>query len=216
MPDSAPSTCPLCRSDGIRDFARVHNRRYLDCDACGLIHMAAADRPDSASEYRRYRTHHNNPEDEGYRQFLERLVRPLVDRLPPGGEGMDYGSGPGPTLSVMIEERGFPMSIYDPFFSPDRQVLERSYDFITCTEVAEHFFDPRKEFEKLNRLLRPGGWLAVMTGLLRDQVFEDWWYVRDETHVAFYRDRTMRWIAEWLNGSVVFSDGDVVIFRKPG
>ncbi|MCH8053125.1 MAG: methyltransferase domain-containing protein, partial [Planctomycetes bacterium] len=95
------------------------------------------------------------------------------------------------------------------------QVLDRSYDFVTCTETAEHFFEPGKEFEKLNGLVQPGGWLAVMTELFRDQVFVDWRYVRDETHVAFYRQRTMQWNAEWLDWSVSFPGKDVVIFRKP-
>ena len=134
--------------------------------------------------------------------------------MPAGVEGLDYGSGPGPTLSVMIEEQGFTMSIYDPFFSPDLRALGRSYDFITCAEVAEHFVAPRKEFERLSGLLRPGGWLAIMTGLFGGQRFEGWWYARDETHVAFYRDRTIQWIGDWMGWSVSRPEKDVTIYRK--
>ena len=187
----------------------------MECEACGLIHMTREDRPDRATEFARYQSHKNDPKDEGYRRFLDRLAAPLLGRLSPGAEGLDYGSGPGPTLSIMLEHEGFTVSIYDPFFSPDSQVLDRSYDFVTCTETAEHFFEPGKEFEKLNGLVRPGGLLAVMTELFRDQVFVDWRYTRDETHVAFYRQRTMQWIADWLDLSVSFPGKDVVIFRKP-
>lgn len=176
--------------------------------------MAPEDRPDATAEFERYSTHQNDPGDRGYRQFLGRVVDALADDLPPGAEGLDYGSGPGPTLSTMIEKHGFAMSIYDPFFKPDPRALDRAYDFITCTEVAEHFFRPRVEFERLNRLLRPGGRLAVMTGLFADQAFEDWWYVKDETHVVFYRPRTMEWIGEWMDWTASFPGRDVVVFRK--
>jgi hypothetical protein len=211
----ASSTCPLCRSHAIHTFECVQDRQYIECEACELIHMTPRDLPNATTAFARYQSHENDPKDEAYRRFLDRLAVPLVGRLPPGAEGLDYGSGPGPTLSIMLEQQGFTMSIYDPFFSPDSQVLDRSYDFVTCTETAEHFFEPGKEFEKLNGLVRPGGWLAVMTELFRDQVFVDWRYVRDETHVAFYRQRTMQWIAEWLDWSVSFPGKDVVIFRKP-
>ena len=96
----------------------------------------------------------------------------------------------------MLEERGLSVRDYDPFFRPDRTALERDYDFIGCTEVAEHFHHPAREFALLDRLLRPGGWLALMTGLLaEDEGFASWWYIREISHVAFYRRETMDWIA---------------------
>ena len=214
MADIVPSNCPLCRFLDNHALDRVQGRRYLECGRCGLIHMAASDRPDAATELARYQSHENTPEDEGYRRFLNRLVVPLVARLPRGVEGLDYGSGPGPTLSIMLEEQGFAMSIYDPLFNPDFRALDCCYSFITCTEVAEHFFHPGAEFERLIRLIRPGGWLAVMTELFRGQSLQNWRYARDETHVAFYRARTMRWIADWLDLSVSFPVKDVVIFQK--
>ena len=54
-----------------------------------------------------------------YREFLSRLEHPPnVPKLPAAAEGLDFGSGPGPTLSVMLEEQGYRMSLYDPFFAP--------------------------------------------------------------------------------------------------
>ena len=66
----------------------------------------------------------------------------------------------------MLEEQGYRMSLYDPFFAPSPDALERRYDFITCTETVEHFYQPGKEFRRLDRLLRSGGWLGVMTEML--------------------------------------------------
>ena len=50
--------------------------------------------------------------------------------------GLDFGAGPGPALAAMMSEDGFDVAIYDPFFQPDAEALQRKYDFITCTAVS--------------------------------------------------------------------------------
>lgn len=207
--------CPLCRSQVVHPFAHAHGRRYLDCPVCGLIHMDPAHRPDAAAERVHYATHENHPADPGYRAFLSRVADPLMARLPPGARGLDYGSGPGPTLSVMLEEAGFDMAVYDPFFAPDTTPLGRRYDFITCTETAEHFFRPGDELRRLDALLRPGGWLAIMTEMFdHGRPFHEWRYARDPTHVCFYRRRTMDWIATHFGWSSELVHPTVVLFRR--
>lgn len=207
--------CPLCAASGARPFARVRQRDYFRCAACHLTFLAPEQRPDPAAERARYATHRNDPTDPGYRAFLDRLASPLAERLPPSAEGLDYGSGPGPTLSLMMEERGFPMRTYDPFFHPDADALLRTYAFITCSEVVEHFFSPGAEFDRLDGLLRAGGWLGIMTEILRDDAaFAGWWYVRDLTHVAFYRPETMAWIAARYGWQLDAPGKNVVLFRK--
>lgn len=179
-----------------------------------MVHMSRECRLDPIGERKRYETHENDSGDPGYRRFLARLADPLVALLSPGATGLDYGSGPGPTLSVMLEEKGFLMSIYDPFFAPDRAALSRTYDFITCTETVEHFFDPGDEFERLSGLLRSGGRLALMTEILGAQEFDQWRYVRDATHVSFYRSTTMEWLASHFGWSIERPEATVVFFKK--
>jgi hypothetical protein len=194
----------------------LQERRYQACDTCGLVFMAPEHRLGPEAERAHYGTHRNDPADPAYRAFLGRVAVPLVERLPAGATGLDFGCGPGPALAVMLAEQGFPTALYDPFFAPDPGVLERTYQFVTCTETAEHFHSPALEFERLDRLLAPGAWLAVMTGLLRDDcAFERWHYARDPTHVCFYRSRTMQWIAGRFGWLLTSPGGDVVLFRKP-
>lgn len=189
-------------------------RGYLDCPVCGLVYLDPVHRLTGEHERSHYGLHENDPRDPRYRAFLDRLVAPLAARLPPGARGLDYGAGPGPAVPVMLEERGFAMSVYDPFFAPDPAPLAERFDFVTCTEVVEHFFQPRLELERLRGLVRPGGWLAVMTEILRDDiVFETWRYARDPTHVCFYRDRTMDWIAAEHGWSLDRPHPNVAIFR---
>ena len=213
---SDPPACPLCGASGARPLGSAHGRDFFDCEVCGLAFVHPSQRPDADAERARYETHRNDPADPGYRAFLARLLEPMLARLPAGAEGLDYGSGPGPTLSLMLGEAGHPTVEYDPFFAPDTSLLERRYDFITCTETVEHFFDPAAEFARLDSMLRPGGWLGVMTTMRDDaRSFTHWWYVRDRTHVCFYRPRTMEWIARRFDWSLELPDTNVALFRKP-
>lgn len=211
---SAPA-CPLC-SGASRPFHRS-DRDFLRCGTCALTFVPASQHLSPEAERARYATHRNSPEDAGYRAFLDRLLAPLAARLPPGARGLDFGSGPGPTASVMLRERGFVMTDYDPFFAPDEASLSAPYDFLTCTEVVEHLRRPAEGFQKLDGLLGAGGLLGVMTGVLEDDAaFPSWWYHRDPTHVAFYRAETMSFIAGRFGWTLERPSRDVALFRKPG
>lgn len=178
--------------------------------------MPAAQHADSARERARYEEHHNSSSDPEYRRFLDRLLIPLCAELEPGDEGLDYGCGPGPTASVMLRERGFPAIDYDPFFFNDSAALTRKYRYIVCTEVLEHLRRPGEELARLDSLLKPGGVLGAMTGVLEDDAaFAGWWYRGDFTHIAFYRPETLRWIAERFGWTLSRPSRDAALFRKP-
>lgn len=207
--------CPLCGSGGTGPFAEVRARLYFRCGRCDLVFLDPARRLGPAAERARYETHENDPADPDYRAFLRRLADPLVSRLPPGARGLDYGSGPGPTLSRILSEAGYPTVDYDPFFAPRDEVLRRRYAFVTCSETAEHFFDPGGEFRRMDRILDPGGWVGLMTGVLYEDVdFETWWYVRDPTHVAFYSLAALEWIGRDRGWELHPVADTVVLFRK--
>ena len=208
--------CPLCHSDLVRQLAVVDSKAFWRCDVCHLTFLSSESHLSPEDELTRYLLHENSPEDCRYRQFLSRLTDHLIPKLQPGAKGLDFGSGPGPTLSVMLEEAGFPMAIYDPYFAPDTAPLEREYDFITCTETVEHFYQPAKEFHRFNRLLRCNGWLGIMTETLdSDTDFANWWYHREPTHVCFYKQATMEWIAIQYGWSVEYPRKNVTLFYKP-
>ena len=109
------------------------------------------------------------------------------------------------------------MSLWDPIYRPDAAALERTYDFITCTEVVEHMHRPAEEFRRLDHLLRPGGRLGVMTVFQTDDTrFAGWHYRRDPTHVVFYRESTLALVADKMGWSIEIPRANVAIFRKPG
>lgn len=209
--------CVVCTDLRTTPFARVDARDYWRCGACEAVFLDPAQRLARAEEDEHYRLHRNTVDDAGYRRFLSRLATPLLEKLAPGASGLDYGCGPGPALAAMLTEAGHAMSLYDPLFRDERSVLDRTYDFVTCTEVAEHFHHPRGEFERLDGLLKPGGWLAVMTAFLADgEDFARWHYRRDPTHVVFFREATFHVIARQRGWHCEIPVANVALMRKAG
>ncbi len=207
--------CPLCGVFGVTHYHRDHRRDYLQCKQCALVFVPPAQRLAPEQERAVYQQHQNDPQDLNYRQFLGRLFDPMRTLLAPGTEGLDFGSGPGPTLSVMFEEAGFPMRIYDVYYASDVDVLSRSYDFITATEVVEHLYEPGKELGRLWSLIRPGGWLGIMTKFAPPQAeFSNWYYSWDPTHVSYYSLTTFQWMAKQWNARLELITSDVILLQK--
>jgi len=162
-----------------------------------------------------YDRHQNSADDPRYRRFLGRLFTPLSQRLAPESCGLDFGSGPGPTLSVMFIEAGHSMEIYDPFYAPDTGPLQQQYDFITASEVVEHLHHPRHELDRLWSCLKPNGSLGIMTKRVIDRdAFSRWHYTHDPTHVCFFSLDTFQWLADHWRATWTAPEEDVVLFTK--
>lgn len=211
---TSPPLCPLCRSaDAACYHASAERQQYFRCPRCTLVFLDPSQRLSRQDERARYELHRNEHGDPEYVRFLRRLADPVIERLPPGASGLDFGCGPAPVLSAILADAGFPCASYDPFFAPADALLARRYEFVTCSEVVEHTHDPAATFAQLGRLLVPGGLLGVMTrfyGL--EAPFATWWYRRDPTHVCFYAESTMRWIAERHGWTLTIARPHVAVF----
>lgn len=215
--DDIDRWCRVCRKGTPAPFMCVDGTDYLRCPNCEATLMATAHLPGREIEAAQYRLHRNDVNDPGYRRFLAQLVNPLTECLQPGAHGLDYGCGPGPVGAVMLRERGFVVTEFDPVFAPDWGVLNRTYDFILCSEVFEHFHHPADQIDSLDSLLKPRGWLGVMTGFERsEQDFATWHYRRDPTHVVFYREATLRWLAAHRGWDVIVPTRNIALFRQRG
>lgn len=212
---SEETHCPFCAGAAVSDYHRDKRRSYLQCGDCALVFVPVLYHFSAAAERAEYDLHENNMHDVGYRTFLTRLVDPLLDRLEVGAKGLDFGCGPGPALAAMLEEAGYEVALFDPFYFPDRSVLEPHYDFICATEVVEHLREPGKEIEHLWQQLLPGGSLAIMTKLVRDRAaFAAWHYKNDPTHVSFFSRATWLWWASRNSAVVEFVGADVIFLRR--
>ncbi|XOZ33783.1 class I SAM-dependent methyltransferase [Halomonadaceae bacterium KBTZ08] len=208
--------CPVCLGNTVAWFMAVGERGYWRCRRCEATFLDPSQRPDRQTEKAEYDQHDNEVADPGYRRFLARLSEALTPRLMPGDRVLDFGCGPGPALVAMLRESGFAAHGYDPFYAPDEALLQGRYEGITCTEVVEHLHAPARTFQLLDQLLLPGGWLGVMTCFQTDdERFAHWHYRRDPTHVVFYRESTLHWVAARFGWHCEVPRKDVALMYKP-
>ena len=209
------SPCPLCSNPDTSAYHSDQARDYLHCPVCELVFAHPDSRLDRAEEFKRYELHQNDLDDLHYRAFLQKMCDPMLNRITEHSSGLDFGSGPGPLLKLMFEEKGHHMCHYDTFYAPDQDVFKTSYDFITATEVVEHLHQPMEELDRLWACLKPAGFFGIMTSLnMADLDFSSWHYIKDETHVVFWAPNTMIWLASRWGAHLEIIGNSVAIFQK--
>lgn len=213
QPPQTAESCPLCGSQDLYPLP-CRTPLYHRCNACELVHLDPAQRLAEEAEKAIYDTHQNAVDDQGYRRFLSRALEQVLRHVPAPAEGLDFGCGPGPALVAMAREAGYEMSLYDKYYHPDPAPLQQRYDFITCTEVVEHLAEPLSILDQLWGLLRPEGVLVVQTKrVLDDERFRNWHYRNDPTHITFFSETALLWLARRWAAEVSFPASDVVTFR---
>ena len=207
--------CPLCLNTNIKHYHHDKWRDYWQCLHCLLVFVQAQDQLNSQDEKSIYDLHENSADDLGYQKFLNKLLVPLIKKLQVNATGLDFGSGPGPTISVMMQKQGFTVNNYDIFYANKPSVLNQKYDFVTCTEVIEHLYNPNQEIKLLYKILNTHGLLGIMTKrVLNQEKFKTWHYKNDLTHVCFYSDATFEFIAQNWGFELEIINSDSVILQK--
>ena len=210
---STPVNCPLCHHPRCELFHQDPARDYWQCLHCELVFVPTTQHVSRETEQAIYDLHQNTLDDPGYHRFLSRLAQPLLAILPPQAQGLDYGCGPAPLLARILREAGHELKLFDPIYVNQTAVLTQVYDFITCTEVAEHFRNPDAEFARLFGLLKPNGTLAIMTKRVIDrQAFSRWHYKNDPTHISFYNEHCLQWLASHYQRQLSLPAADVAFF----
>lgn len=229
MEKEEKQSCTLCGNDSAVFFVqgKTHGqlREYWKCERCDCIFVPEQFHLSEKHEVERYEEHNNEDATE-YRQYLQRMVEPVIDlfRTTEGSDIwqiIDYGAGPVPVLQRMMKEEGYQVEITDKYFS-DEETPNSRYDLVISTEVVEHFRKPNTDWDNLLLLVKPGGYVAVMTQLWQPRLgqtkedFLRWHYRGDPTHIIFYAEPTIEYIAEVFDLSIVFFNkkNGTVIFQK--
>lgn len=214
--------CPLCNSRAYA-FLPTKQRAFYRCEHCDLVFADPTSHLPLSAEQDIYDLHQNDPSDSGYRQFLMRLVEPLVQYLGRSAthyqdqftEVLDFGCGPGPAMGELLEPYGLSVCNYDPIYQPNDALLQKQFDVITCTEVVEHFNQPLDSWQQLFDCLSAKGTLGVMTSLFtRDTpaAFNAWQYKNDPTHVSFYTPKTIAWLSDYFKVTATIVSQRVILF----
>jgi 2-polyprenyl-3-methyl-5-hydroxy-6-metoxy-1,4-benzoquinol methylase len=166
-------------------------------------------------ERKRYQDHNNDIYDSGYQNFVSPIVNGVLLNFNTEDKGLDFGCGTGPVITKLLRDKNYNIATYDPFFDNNLNALKNAYNFIVCCEVMEHFHNPLKEFHLLKSILKPSGKLYCMTHLYNENInFENWYYKNDETHVIFYQQETIQWIASTIGFSNFKIDNRLIVFEN--
>lgn len=212
MPDKIIEYCPLCHSPAIP----FYKDSFFECSECKAIFLAPELFPNPIDEKARYEEHINDVNDPHYQEFVSPITSKVCEDYGIDSVGLDFGSGTGAVISKVLEDRGYTIYQYDPFFNNIPELLKKKYDYIVCCEVIEHFHDPEKEFHLLKNLLKPGGHLYCMTSIYNEDInFHGWNYKNDQTHVFIFQKETLEWIKVHYGFSSMTIDNRLVVFQKP-
>lgn len=206
--------CPLCFSP-----LKINiNKDYFDCSTCSAIVKEDKKYITAIEEKKFYQLHNNDVNDERYQKFTSPITNYILEKYNKNDSGLDFGSGTGPVISKVLEDKGFKnIHQYDPYFCPDKNVLKTPYNFIFSCEVVEHFKSPYQEYERLFKLLKKGGRLIIMTLIFDDSTdFNEWYYKDDPTHIFIHRKETFEYIAKKFGATIEYFDGRLIVLKKVG
>ena len=205
--------CPLCENTS--NFFYKDTQTYYRCENCHGIFVDEFELPDEQSEKQRYELHDDNTEDEGYRNFVSPISSSIEKDFSKKKQGLDFGAGTSQIITKVMHEKGYDISSYDPFFHPNKELLEKKYDYIASCEVIEHFYHPAKEFLLLKSMLKENAKLYLMTDMYDESIkFSSWYYKNDPTHVFFYTQKTFEWIQHRFEFSNLVFVKRLVIFSN--
>ena len=185
--------CPLCKHHG-KPF---YGGEFFICKNCSGLYKDRKNYVDVRAERRRYEEHNNDVNDIRYQKFVSPITTYVLANFKAHHSGLDFGCGTAPVISKVLQDNGYKIHQFDPFFANKVELLDGTYDYVISCEVIEHFHKPDAEFKLLKNILTTDGALICMTHLYDDDIdFKKWYYKNDPTHVFIYRRETIKFIAD--------------------
>lgn len=217
--------CPVCGSDGAREWLRAPDRFHgrkekytlLRCPNCSLVWLS----------------HPPTPEDMHlhYTDAYDRLISASGENSPirwrhrnaalapykQSGALLDLGCSSGAFLHSLAGKNwslfGIEMSAESAHKARERtgatvfvgDILEaefppESFDVITCFDVFEHLYEPAKVMSKVAEWLKPGGIFYVLvpnTDSAEGRVFGGYWHGLElPRHLFHYSPASLKFLAE--------------------
>lgn len=210
--------CKICQNNTISFFSAALSKHYFYCPACEFISINPSFIVNLEREKAQYENHHNSLENEGYVKMFEDFMDMFGEIFTCKEiDALDFGSGPTPVLGELLKRRGATVDCYDKFYQPQTIFKNKTYDLITSTEVFEHLENPLETLKMLVDCLKPNGIIAIMTLFHPNdtELFLQWWYPRDPTHISFFTCKTLKILGEKCDLQMLKEDGKrVVVFKR--
>jgi len=227
-----PDPCPLCGHVGAQEWLqasdRFHGRQQaytlVRCSACSLVWLGEPPRPEEMHLHYTEAYHKlisqagDNPA-----RWLERKAD--IAKYKQSGALLDLGCSSGSFLESMRSKSlslfGIEMSASCAKAAESRSgaqvfvgdILEApfppgSFDVITCFDVLEHLYEPRRIMTKVAEWLKPGGIVYVQVPNIDSaeaRVFGSYWQGLElPRHLFHYSPASFRFLAESVGLVEVF------------
>ncbi len=192
----------LCQNEMIT--IKIMNNEYEQCGKCGLLLKKR--HPSSKEEKERY-DHHIV--DSSYLNYIQKTYKKIESYIKIG-ETLDFGCGKIKALEKTMKEEGRNCDSYDLYYFPN--LLFKKYDTIILIEVFEHLKDLKHDLSFLFHLLKSKGRIIIITQPYEEEYLNDWWYLRDSTHVTFIKKNTFTFW-KW-NLKLVEQKGNIFILDR--
>lgn len=185
---------------------KIGKIEYYSCFNCNYLRKINL--LSSTEERKRYDYHCC---DDNYIIYMRDVYDKIKNHLNPG-LSLDYGCGKIHCLSDILNEEGRVCKYYDLYYYP--QKIEDAYDNIILIEVFEHVKDIYTLLVNLKAMLNSKGKIIIMTKP-QPKDLNQWWYLRDETHISFVTEKTMKILADMLKMNLEFiEDSSLFIFNS--
>lgn len=175
----------FCKSE--MNSINIGKSEYFLCSSCGYLRKKY-----EISDVEQKKRYDNHICDSGYLKYMNKIYS-NISRYLNKGVCLDYGCGQIHALSDILNANGYECDYYDLFYYP--KLEKKKYDNIILIEVFEHIIDPLKLFRDLKNILNKNGRIIIMTQIIPEKI-DDWWYLRDSTHVSFVTFKAMDILAK--------------------
>jgi SAM-dependent methyltransferase len=223
--DYGPESCPVCGHAGPREWLRAPDRlhgrqeRYtlLRCPACSLVWLS---KPPKPSEMHKHYT-------DAYDKLISDAGENSPGRWRDRNTALTPHKQPGVLLDLGCSSGAFLQSLrgkgWDLFGIEmsaesakqaqaksganvfvgdilDAQFPPESFDVITCFDVFEHLYEPRRVMTKVAEWLKPGGIFYVLVPNVdsaEGRVFGSYWHGLElPRHLFHYSPASLKFLAE--------------------
>ena len=234
--------CPLCNSD---DTSLLFNKlgfNHVRCRNCDLVYVNPILKEEKLHNFYLDEESYNNVltnklqielDNKRFNYHLD-VIEQYMDIGTPR-RILDVGAGPGTFVEVAKERCWEPTAVEFNSFCVNKikslgiecideplenvDLPENSFDCITLWAVFEHLQNPHNMLKIINKLLRPGGILAILVpninSLAARIMHERCATFSGDTHINFFNDQTLTKIQEMngfkvLESETVFSEVNTI------
>lgn len=202
--------CPICHGCFFNKIKIVKNTQIFECLNCelGFIRWPPIKIAKNIYNFKSYKKRE---------RYFRNIFDPLavkIRSLKSKGTILDIGTGFGLYSAILLDKGQYKLDCIEPNIYPyylknkishlytstfENYRSKNKYDVILLMDVLEHFVNPVKNLEKINKLLAKDGILIIQTpnykSLMARLCYDwAWWMVED--HKFFFSPKSIKGILE--------------------